>query len=92
MGINLRGGQTTVPQKLFNSIQVGAIIHEMGGKGMAEHMGAFFVKGACCPQNPVDKQVSIFRVKPFSFFCHQQSIISFFSKGVRGMANKIFLF
>ena len=39
MGINLGGGQSGMTQKLLDYPQVSAAIKQVGGEGMAQHMG-----------------------------------------------------
>ena len=60
MGVNLGGGQAAMAQQFFHSVQIGAIIHKMGGKSVAEHMGAPFIKTARFSKNTIDNQVGIF--------------------------------
>lgn len=41
MCVYLRGSKAAVAQQFLNGIQVSPAVHQMGGKGMPEHMGAF---------------------------------------------------
>ena len=36
VGINLRGGQIRVPQKQLYHAEIGAVVQQVGGKGMAQ--------------------------------------------------------
>jgi hypothetical protein len=45
MRINLGGGQAAVAQQFLYSIEVRPIVHQMGGKAVAQDMGAFFLDG-----------------------------------------------
>ena len=38
MGIDLRGGDVGVAQHLLDAAQIGAMVEQMAGKGMAQHM------------------------------------------------------
>ena len=45
VGIDLRSCQAGVAQQFFDGIDICAVIHEMGGKGMTKHVRAFFIYG-----------------------------------------------
>ena len=38
VGIHLRGCQAAVPQQFLDGIQVGAVVGQVGGKGVAEYV------------------------------------------------------
>ena len=46
MGINLGGCKTAMSQQFLDCIEIRAIIHQVSGEGMPEHMRAFFIQAA----------------------------------------------
>ena len=45
VGINLGGGQTAVAQQLLDGVELGPVVHEVGGEGMAQYVGALLIDG-----------------------------------------------
>ena len=43
MRIYLRGRQAAMAQQLLYSIEIGAIVHQVGGKAVAQDMGTFLL-------------------------------------------------
>ena len=54
MRINLRGGYIRMPQKHLHHTQIRAVIEQVRGKGMAQHMRAHVFSDACNNRIPFD--------------------------------------
>ena len=59
MGIDLGGSQAAMTQELFYRIQVGPMVHQVGGKTVAQNVRTFFVKCTYGRKRLVDQVVSI---------------------------------
>jgi hypothetical protein len=65
--VDLRGGQAAVTQQLLDSIQIGPLVHEVGGEGVSEHVGTFLIQRSGSAQVFVDQVPNVFGVERFAF-------------------------
>ena len=45
MGVDLGGREVSVPEQFLNDAQVGAVIEQVGGEGVAEGVGGDLMRG-----------------------------------------------
>jgi len=65
--IDLRGGQAAMTQQLLDSIQIGPLIHQVGGEGVSEHVGTFLIQSSSSAQVFVDQVPNVFGIQRFAF-------------------------
>ena len=83
MCVYLRGSKAAVAQQFLNGIQVSPAVHQMGGKGMPEHMGAFFVDGGYQAQVFFYRIIYIPGIELFPCWGYQQECFIIFLKKKR---------
>ena len=56
VGVDLGGEYAFVPEHLLHGAEVGPVLYEMGGEGVAEGVGGYLLGDACCLALTLDHQ------------------------------------
>ena len=64
-----------MPEQLFYGVNLGSVVEHMRGKGVAQHVGAFFVQSGYLAQIFVDKPIDEFVVNRLAFVGDKQKIV-----------------